>query len=203
MAAWVFGARTRAAPAKAASETSGKLSRFEEQVLPHLDAAYTLAVYLCRDRDAAEDVVQEAFLRAFRGFEGFRGDSGRAWLLAIVRNCHLSWREEIRRRASVIDETAAIGGEEDLPGAELPADDADPEAMLVRACEAETVRTILDGMPEDAREILVLRDLEDLSYREIADVLEVPLGTVMSRLSRARMAFAARWRSTVAGGGGS
>jgi RNA polymerase sigma factor (sigma-70 family) len=158
-------------------------------------------VYLCRDRDAAEDVVQDAILRAFRGFAGFRGDSARAWLLAIVRNCHLSWRQDLRRRASVIEETTPVRREDDLPGvADLPADDPGPEAMLIRACEAEAVRTVLDGMPEDAREILVLRDLEDLSYREIADVLGVPLGTVMSRLSRARMAFAARWHATAAGG---
>jgi RNA polymerase sigma-70 factor (ECF subfamily) len=201
MVAWVFGARRKRATPEGLAGNPSTLSRFEQQVLPHLDAAYTLAVYLCRDRDAAEDVVQDAFLRAFRGFAGFRGDNARAWLLTIVRNCHLSWRDELRRRSSVMSGSAdGQGGDEVAHGHEIPADDPDPETMLVNAGEADAVRAVLDGMADEAREILVLRDVEDLSYREIADVLDVPLGTVMSRISRARKAFAARWRSSMAAG---
>ena len=197
MASWEFGRKGRAsAPVQADGKAA--LSRFEDLVLPHLDAAYTLAVYLCRDRDAAEDVVQDACLRAFRGFDGFRGDNAKAWLLAIVRNCHLSWREELRRRSSVVDGSAAskCQGESGASagGTEAPAGEDDPEAVLVRRDEAERVRAVLAELPEPAREILVLREIEDLPYRDIAQVLDLPLGTVMSRLARAKKAFALRWR---------
>ena len=154
------------------------LDRFNESVLPYLDAAYNLARHLLRDAHEAEDAVQESFVRAVRYFGGFRGVDGRAWLLAIVRNACFT---QLRRRRS--------GGEkvefdEDVHTA---ADDASgPEADLARTIAAESVREGLGQLTVEFREVLVLRELEGLSYKEIAQVAGVPIGTVMSRLARAR-----------------
>jgi RNA polymerase sigma-70 factor (ECF subfamily) len=146
-------------------------------ILPHLDAAYNLARFLSRDAAGADDIVQESFLRAFRAFEGYRGGDPKAWLLAIVRNCSLTWAKARR---------AETGPE--VPATEELADEAaeSPEGCLSRASEIEQVRRVIAGLPEPFRETLVLRELEDFSYRQIAQVLGVPLGTVMSRLARAR-----------------
>jgi RNA polymerase sigma-70 factor (ECF subfamily) len=146
--------------------------RFRRLVLPHLDGAYNFARFLCRDSATAEDVVQEAFLRAYRGFGGFRGGDARAWLYAIVRNCVFS-----SPRSPPADDIA----EQQL------ADEADtPEDALVRASEIRAVRVAIGALPEPFREAIVLRELEELSYREIAAVTGAPIGTVMSRLARAR-----------------
>src|SRR5690348_4406582 len=158
-----------------------ELERFEAVVLPHLDAAYNLARYLTRDADDAQDIVQEASLRAFRYFAGFRGTAaseGRAWLLAIVRNTARTWRDRNRHntQAATFDEeqhSDAIAGDH-------------PEAAIVRQSEDEAVRAAIDRLPTEFREVIVLRELEGLSYKEISDVAGVPVGTVMSRLSRAR-----------------
>lgn len=165
--------------------------RFRLMVLPHLDAAYTLARYLSRDADAAQDITQEAFLRALRGFAGFRGEAARPWLFAIVRNCCHDWRA---RRG------AAAQAEND--GVEAVADEADdPEESLLRAGVSDGVRRTLSRLPEAFREVLVLREIEDLSYREIAEVVGAPIGTVMSRLSRARQLFGEFWRGEGADAG--
>jgi RNA polymerase sigma-70 factor (ECF subfamily) len=179
--------------ARRTEEDAGRAARgrFEEVVLPHLDAAYNLARYLSRDPDAARDIVQDAYLRAFRAFADYRGGNAKAWILAIVRNRHLSWREERSRGAAA---TAPLDEGDEDPVASIP-DEGDPERALLARHEAEAVRGVLETLPEAAREILVLRDFEDLSYRDIAAVLDLPLGTVMSRLSRARELFAARWRA--------
>jgi RNA polymerase sigma-70 factor (ECF subfamily) len=151
--------------------------RFRRLVLPHLDGAYSFARFLTRDAAAAEDIVQEAFLRAYRGFSGFRGGDARAWLFAIVRNCVFS--------APRLEPTAELEAQE-------LADEADtPEDALVRASEIDTVRGAIEALPEPFRETLVLRELEELSYREIAAVTGAPIGTVMSRLARARQMLAA------------
>lgn len=175
----------------------GSKPSFEAEALPHLDATYTLARYLCRDADMADDIVQEAYLRAYRGWSEYRGGSVRAWLFAIVRNCHLTQRERRRRDGGGEGARpgAGDGGEDDLLSS-LPAE-GDPERTLLRQDEDACVRRVLEVLPDDARAVLVLRDIEDCSYSEIADVLGLPMGTVMSRLSRARRAFAARW-ATVA-----
>lgn len=166
---------------------------FEALALPHLDGAYTLARYLCRDADAAEDIVQDAFLRAYRGWSDFRGGSVRAWLFAIVRNCHLTWQEQRRRHPRSATTTMSGHDEEtEDPLAAVPAA-GDPETALLQSDAAACVRRVLGSLPDDMREVLVLRDLEDCSYREIADILGLPMGTVMSRLSRARRAFAKAW----------
>lgn len=154
------------------------MTDFEQLVLPHLDAAYTVARYLLRDEHAAQDVVQDAFLRALRHFDGYRGDNARAWLLAIVRNCCATWREKERRDAGTVafDERAHSESQED----------ARPDVLVLRATSAEAVHRALDSLPRDAAEILVLREIEGLSYKEIALVIGAPIGTVMSRLARAR-----------------
>ena len=151
---------------------------FEEIVLPHLDAAYTLARYLLRDEQAAQDVVQDAFLRAIRHFDGYRGANARAWLLAIVRNCCATWRDKERSEHAFVefDEREHSGAQEE----------STPEIFLMRSNTAESFRRALDSLPREARETLVLRDVQGLSYEEIALTLGTPIGTVMSRLARAR-----------------
>lgn len=159
---------------------STELASFEAAVLPHLDAAYTLARYLMRDPHDAEDAVQDAVLRALRYFDTFRGGDARAWLLAIVRNrCHsLRYdRRNVRDRAAVVFDEALHSDETDAE----PAD-----AATLRAASRESLEEALRRLPEEFREVIVLRELQELSYREISDVIGVPIGTVMSRLSRAR-----------------
>jgi RNA polymerase sigma-70 factor (ECF subfamily) len=160
---------------------SRELSRFEAVVLPHLDAAYTLARYLTRNAADAEDVVQDACLRAMRHFASFSGGeetSARAWLLAIVRNTAYSTRR--RRR---VDDAATEFDEKTHSDAVA---DEHPEAVLLRTAARESVARALDRLGPEYREVIVLRELEGLSYKEISDVAGVPVGTVMSRLSRAR-----------------
>ena len=160
---------------------SSELARFEAVVLPHLDAAYTLARYLTRNEHDAEDIVQDACLRALKYFEGFRGEAGtsaRAWLLTIVRNTAFSARRRQGPDAAVLefDETQHSGA----------VADEQPDAALLRGSAKETLARALDRLAPEFREVIVLRELEGLSYKEISDVAGVPVGTVMSRLSRAR-----------------
>ena len=155
-----------------------KLRRFEEQISPHLKSAYNLARWLTRRHEDAEDVVQEAFLRAFSAFESFRGDDAKPWLLTIVRNTSMTWLKRNRNAA------ATIGLEQSL---EDPIERSpDPEETLLISCDREQVRQALEQLPSDFREAVVLREMEGLSYREISTIIGVPLGTVMSRLSRGR-----------------
>jgi RNA polymerase sigma-70 factor (ECF subfamily) len=152
--------------------------RFEQVVLPHLDAAYNLARWLIRSPADAEDVVQEACLRALRFFDGYRGGDSRAWLLKIVRNTCYSWVRKNRptELSEEFDETVHSG----------EAVGTDAEAKLVSRANSEQVRKALEILPAGFREVLVLREIEELSYKEISDVTGVPMGTVMSSLSRAR-----------------
>jgi RNA polymerase sigma-70 factor, ECF subfamily len=157
-------------------------SRFEEQVLPYLDAAYSLARWLVRDEHVAEDVVQDAYLRAFRYFGSFRGDDARPWLLGIVRNCCYSWFVQQKR---------SLEFEVDSQDADAPSLDAQerpqtPETLLMQKVERAQVTAAISSLPLAFREALVLREIEELSYEDIARVLDIPKGTVMSRLSRAR-----------------
>ena len=151
---------------------------FEEVVLPHLDAAYTLARYLLRDEDAAQDAVQESFLRALRHFGGYRGENARAWILTIVRHCCATARTRGRR------EFAFVEFDERQHSDHLEA--ATPELQLVRSDASDAFRRALDSLSAHDREVLILREVEDLSYEEIALSIGAPIGTVMSRLSRAR-----------------
>ena len=163
-----------------------KTRRFEALVLPHLDAAYNLARWLTRSDQDGEDVVQEAFLRAFRFIDALHGDSGRAWLLAIVRNTAMSWLEEGRASSATREYDADRHAEGHTDG---------PESLLVRKDERGQVNAALARLPVEFREVLILREMEDLSYRDIAQIAAVPIGTVMSRLSRARKEFAALLRA--------
>jgi RNA polymerase sigma-70 factor, ECF subfamily len=179
----------KSAEAEAPPRPAVESSAFEAAILPHLDAAYTLARYLTRRADIAEDIVQEAMLRAYRRFETSRGENPRAWLLAIVRNCFLTWKtcedQSERRR----------GGNSDVEDAsfETP-DQATPESILLDLERTQAVRAVIESLPDVFREVLVLRDIEDLSYRDIAGIIGAPIGTVMSRLARARKLFAAAWQ---------
>lgn len=157
---------------------SGPLAEFERQIMPHLDAAYSLARFLMRNQEDAEDVVQEASLRAFRFFASFRGGSSRAWFLSIVRNAAFT---ALKRHRS--DETN-VEFDEELHGAEGTA--VDPGIELDREMDRQTVRNAIDELPPEFREVITLRELEEYSYKEIADIAGIPIGTVMSRLARAR-----------------
>ena len=164
----------------------------EESLLPHLDAAYNLARWLMRNPADAEDVVQEAFLRAMRFFDGFRGGDSRAWLLKIVRNTCYSWVKK-NRPTELSDEF-----DETVHSSEVLGTDA--EAKLVSRANSEQVRKALETLPAGFREVLVLREIEELSYREISDVTGVPLGTVMSSLSRARQRLREELRAPAGNG---
>ncbi len=153
-------------------------SSFEAVVLPHLDAAYTLARYLMRDEDAAQDAVQESFLRAVRHFQGYRGENAKAWLLAIVRNCCASARTRGRREVAFVEFDEAHHSDH--------VESATPELYLVRSDAAESFRRALDSLSVADREVLILREVEGLAYHKIALAIGAPIGTVMSRLSRAR-----------------
>lgn len=156
--------------------------RFETLALPHLDAAYNLARWLTGNDDDAKDVVQEAVLRALRYFGGFRGDNARPWLLQIVRRTCFAWMK--RNRPAEIVPLGDDDDEEADPWHEPSADE--PFMAVVRGDERAQVNQALAKLPVAFREVLVLREMEDLSYREIAAIAEVPVGTVMSRLARAR-----------------
>lgn len=162
-------------------DASRRRRAFDSAMLPHLDAAYSYACYLSRDRVAAEDIVQDALLRAFRGFEGFRGEAARAWLFTIVRNCFFTSFGDKHAAAS---EQIAEGQEFNL------VDGKTPESIVADRQEAARLRDIIAALPQPFREVLVLRELEELSYREIASVTDAPIGTVMSRLARARQMLA-------------
>jgi RNA polymerase sigma-70 factor (ECF subfamily) len=157
------------------------VDRFERIVLPHLDDAYTLARYLLRDEHDAQDVVQDAVLRAIRYFEGFRDGDARAWLLAIVRNCCMTWLRQHRGDRNTLSFDAGS----------LPlADSRETDARAIQRSERAAIARALDALPDEFREVIVLREIQELSYKEISDVVGVPIGTVMSRLARARKRLA-------------
>ena len=149
-----------------------------EQLLSHLDAAYNLARWLTRNDTDAEDVVQEAYLRALKHFGSFHGSDVRPWLLAIVRNTFYTWLQQNRapERQTLFDEEIHFSEEDHL----------NPEALLLQKANNQLVREAIEELPAEFREVIVLRELEGLSYKQIADVTEIPVGTVMSRLARAR-----------------
>jgi RNA polymerase sigma-70 factor (ECF subfamily) len=161
-------------------QSDREIPRFEAVVLAHLDSAYNLARWLVRGEHDAQDVVQEACLRAFRSFDTFHGGDGRCWLLTIVRNTCCTWLARNRR-----GEPGPLT-DEDLD--EVASDDGngDPQGQLIRQADADRVREAIEKLPAGFREIVVLRELEGLSYKEISSIAGVPIGTVMSRLARAR-----------------
>lgn len=162
------------------------LTRFEQTVLPHLDAAYNLARWITRNDHDAEDIVQDAFLRAFRFFDGLRDGDARPWLLTIVRNTGYSWLEKNRPRDVVpLDDNAPLSSEMESVGHASPAE-SNPEVIVLQRAQSKLVNQALEELPVGYREVLVMRELEDLSYKEIAAVVGIPIGTVMSRLARGR-----------------
>lgn len=153
-------------------------ARFAAAILPYLDAAYNLARWLVRNDAEAEDLVQEAYLRAWKGFAGFRGADGRPWLLAIVRNTCYTWLRENRRQGLAVEFDEALHSQDgDIP---------EPERLRAASAERQTLEKALAELPSEFREVIVLRELEELSYKEISEIADVPVGTVMSRLARAR-----------------
>ncbi len=155
-----------------------ELMSFEAAMLPHLDAAHNLARWLLRNEQDAQDVVQEAYLRAFRSFSGFHGTNGRAWLLTIVRNTSYT----LLKKNRAVDFTTPFDEEIHVTGHES----ASPATILEHSEDAELIKEAMDALPAEFREILVLRHQEGLSYKEIAEIAQIPPGTVMSRLARAR-----------------
>lgn len=164
--------------------------RFEALALPHMDAAYNLARWLSRSPTDADDIVQDAMLRAFRAFDQVRGDNIRPWLLTIVRNCWRNRAGDVQRRGHT-----PLPAEDDRP---LTFDGPDPETQALRASESRRLEAMIATLPEDFRIVLILREMEDLSYREIAEATGAPIGTVMSRLARARALLKAQWMAEVA-----
>lgn len=178
-------AATPAAKARAASDAPlppREAARFRDLMLPQMDACYGFARFLARDPGAAEDLVQEAYLTAYRAFHGYRGGEPRAWLFAILRSCFITQarRDRAWREPATVEEAEAL------------ADPGDgPETQLLRSAGDTAVRAAIDALPDPFREAIVLRELQEMSYREISEITAAPIGTVMSRLARARRLLAA------------
>jgi RNA polymerase sigma-70 factor (ECF subfamily) len=177
-------------PGNASGDRPDTARRFREAALPHLDDVYTLARYLLREPADAEDAVQECYLRALRHFDTFRGPEMKPWLFAILRNiCRGEFARRSRAALTIDGET-----QEDADAVPLWQEPAlSPEAQILHQRDANTVRRLVAALPEPYREAIVLREINELSYREIADVVGVPVGTVMSRLARARCLLRTAW----------
>jgi RNA polymerase sigma-70 factor, ECF subfamily len=190
---WMPGRDAMANDAVADQE---RMRRFRDAALPHLDDVYTLARYLMRNPTDAEDAVQECYLRALRHFDSYRGPAMKPWLLAILRNvCNAEFarrgKEEVPTDFAQDESTA-----EDMPMWQEP--EASPEKMMLRQQDSATIRRLVAELPEPFREAIVLREVNDLSYQEIAEVAGVPVGTVMSRLARARAMLRSAWNAAEA-----
>jgi RNA polymerase sigma factor (sigma-70 family) len=160
----------------------GNTKRFEAAIMSHLSAAYNLARWLTKNEQDAEDIVQESFIRAFQAQSKFRGGDSRSWLLRIVRNTTYTWLRKNRN--------PEMAGDSDQELENFHDQQIGPEGLLMRQIEAESLRQAINVLPNEFREVVVLRDLEELSYKEIAFISDVPIGTVMSRLARARKRLA-------------
>jgi RNA polymerase sigma factor (sigma-70 family) len=158
------------------SQEQDRLARFEQTVVPHLDAAYNLSRWLTRNDTDAQDVVQEAYLRAFKFFGSYKGGDSRAWLLTIVRNTCYTWLHQNRARELTTEFDEEVHSTESV----------NPETLLIEGANKKLLKQALEELPVSFREVVILRELEGLSYKEIADITDVPVGTVMSRLARAR-----------------
>ena len=170
----------------------GSRADFESVVLPFLNDAYTLARYLMRNEHDAQDIVQESFLRALRYYGRNPVANPRAWLLTIVRRTCYSWKTEEKTSVETEEFNESVHGMADAA--------ADPAAQMIAACTRDEVLAALDALPAEFREVLILRELQELSYREISQVIDAPVGTVMSRLSRARLRLAQRLGARVTHG---
>ena len=173
--------------------TDDRRRRFELLALPQLDAAYNLARWLAGNPTDAEDVVQEAYLRAYRYFDAFQGGNFRVWLLTIVRNAFMTWVKENRSGRMVFVPDTPLAETADTEETVWGNRTRDPEALLMDSIDSQTLNLLMEKLPSEYREVLLLREVEDLAYKEIVDVTGVPMGTVMSRLSRARLALRKLW----------
>ena len=171
--------------------------QFNALMLPHMAAAYNLARWLTGNPDDASDVVQESYLRAIRFFATYRGEAARSWLLAIVRNTSLNWLAQKRNlRTEPLPE---MGDDDDVSGRDIVDGEPDPEFNLIQKQASATMDQLIQNLPVAYREVVILREIEELSYKEIADVIGMPIGTVMSRLARARKAIQQHWKSSAQG----
>jgi RNA polymerase sigma factor (sigma-70 family) len=165
-------------------------ARFESQVLPHLNAAYRFARWLTYSPSEADDVVQDAILRAFRSFDSLRGSDAKTWLLVIVRNCHFTAARQRQRRGTV-----PLPEEGDLEdGQHMISDFPEPENVAILHDQKKMLHRLLAKLPEEQRTVLMLREIEEMDYAQIAAVTHVPIGTVMSRLARSRAALKVKWQ---------
>ncbi|MES1147018.1 MAG: sigma-70 family RNA polymerase sigma factor [Solimonas sp.] len=166
-----------------ASLDPGQMQRFKQTMLPLLDSAYSLARYLVRDASAADDVVQDVYLRALKAFPQYRGGDAKSWLLAIVRNCSMTWIAKHAR-----DQERVVSADEEMDSIHSVADGnhATPEKEYDVQQRAKLIRELIHALSETLREVLILREIEELSYTQIAAIMQIPVGTVMSRLARAR-----------------
>jgi RNA polymerase sigma-70 factor (ECF subfamily) len=171
------GKPERTAPERKAMDADSKVALFEQRILPHLNAAYNLARWLTRNEHDAEDLVQEAYLRAFRSIDTFEGQDGKAWLLAVVRNTCFTWLKKKGERPAVEFDEQMHSGADESP---------DAESALVTQAALGSLNGCLEALPVEFREAIILRELEELSYKEISDIARVPVGTVMSRIARGR-----------------
>jgi RNA polymerase sigma factor (sigma-70 family) len=169
--------------------------RFRDVVLVHADAAYNLALRLSRRPEVAEDIVNDAYVRALGGFANYRGGDGRSWILTIVRNRFYDWLREQRLKATVPLSRPANDADDDEDWDFPDTEQDDPEEALARKSQAGVLHALIDRLPPRLREVIILREMEELSYREIAAITESPIGSVMSRLARARGALAEAWRA--------
>jgi RNA polymerase sigma factor (sigma-70 family) len=177
-------------PVNAANDDPERARRFRDAALPHLDDVYTLARYLLRNADDAEDAVQECYLRALKHFDGYRGPAMKPWLFAILRNvCHAEFARRASSPTTAVEDVADAAQQTPLWNEAQET----PEAQMLRGSDASTIRRLVTALAEPFRETFVLREIHNLSYREIADIVEAPVGTVMSRLARARAMLRSAW----------
>ena len=170
-----------------------KLTRFEACALPHMGASYNLARWLTRNDHDAADITQEAYLRACRFFFGFHGTDARAWLLAIVRNTFYTWLTQNRSQDLLTPFDEEVHGHTAEHGAVYEPVITNPETLMLQQADQQLLRQALEALPVDFREVVVLRELEDMSYKQIAAITSLPLGTVMSRLARGRKRLLEEW----------
>jgi RNA polymerase sigma factor (sigma-70 family) len=191
----ILAAPPAAPPAQRGPLSPDQARRFREVVLVHADAAYNLALRLSRRPEVAEDIVNDAYVRALGAFQDYRGGDGRSWILTIVRNRFYDWLREQRLKATVPLARPANDADEDEDWDFPDTEQDSPEEALARKGEASALHAVIDRLPPRLREVIILREMEELSYREIAAITASPIGSVMSRLTRARGALADAWRA--------
>lgn len=175
---------------------STKEQRFQAMVMPHLDSAFNLARWLTRSPQDAEDIVQEAYLRAFKFFDSFHGDDGRAWLLGIVRNTFYTWYQQNKSQTQNTEFEEELHSVQIEDAAATQYADNNPEALLIKKDSQRQLQRALETVSVEFREVMVMRELEDLTYKQIAGIVGIPIGTVMSRLGRGRKQLAEILAST-------